>query len=335
MPYLKSHIRDALDLVPKYDGYNIPVWQFSRACKRAKETIPSVDEARLVRMLRNKLSHHAYLAVEDETHLSVDKFLETLKRTFGSGRNSNYYRGQLSNAYKRPSEHILDYIGRIKDLRTAIIEGDQAVFDRPCTKPEISSIDSFTLDSFFEGLPREYRVELRTEGYSNFSDACSKVIEIHKRLERENSRYRGPDNSRNNRAVSQGTPHMAASAYSNPSQNLSSVNNHSAPPVGPNLAEQKLCNYCKKLGHLINECQKRLYNQTKYSTDKRDNDNKSASVQPSGNRPEASAAGTLRGPAIPCPTYFIDSALGLSTHSAQMTEAYPSSSSYPLILEAP
>ncbi|KYM94193.1 hypothetical protein ALC62_15179 [Cyphomyrmex costatus] len=201
MSYLKSHIRDALDLVSKYDGYNIPVWQFTRACKRAKESIPSVDKTQLVRMLRNKLLHHAYLAVEDETHLSVDKFLDTLKRIFGPGRNSNYYRGQLSNAYKKPSEHVLDYIGSpLKDLRTAIIEGDQAIFDRPCTELEISSIDSFTLESFFEGLPREYRVELRAEGYRNFADACSKVIAIHKRLEREDSRYRGSANSRNNQA---------------------------------------------------------------------------------------------------------------------------------------
>ncbi|KYN02970.1 hypothetical protein ALC62_06195 [Cyphomyrmex costatus] len=333
MPYLKSHIRDALDLVPKYDGYNIPVWQFSRACKRAKESIPSVDEAQLVRMLRNKLSHHAYLAVEDEAHLSVNKFLETLKRTFGPGRNSNYYRGQLSNAYKKPSEHILDYIGRIKDLRIAIIEGDQAIFDRPCTEVEISSIDSFTLDSFFEGLPREYRVELRAEGYGNFSDACSKVIAIHKRLEREDSRYRGPASSRNNQA--QGAAHVAAPARPSPSQGPSLINNQSAPTVGPSLVGQKICNYCKKIGHLINECHKRQYNQNRSSTNRVDNNSQPAAIPPTGNRPEASAAGTLRGPANFRPANLIDTGLGPSTSSVQTTEVYQSLSSYPLISEAP
>lgn len=42
--YPKSYLRDALELVPKYDGHNIPVWQFARACKRAKEAVPSVTK---------------------------------------------------------------------------------------------------------------------------------------------------------------------------------------------------------------------------------------------------------------------------------------------------
>jgi len=107
----------ALELIPKYDGHNIPVWQFARACKRARDSIPFVDEAHLVHLIRNKLTGHAYLAVEDETHYTIEKFLDSLKKTFGTGRSSNYYRGQLSINYKKPNEHILDYIGRVKDLR--------------------------------------------------------------------------------------------------------------------------------------------------------------------------------------------------------------------------
>ncbi|XP_036148791.1 uncharacterized protein LOC118647637 [Monomorium pharaonis] len=198
--YSKSYVRDALELVPKYDGHNIPVWQFARACKRAKESIPLVDEALFVRMLRNKLSHHAYLAVEDETHLTVDKFLDALKRAFGPGRSANYYRGQLSIAYKKPGEHILDFIGRVKDLKTAIIEGDQITFNRPLSEAEINAIEAYALEAFYEGLPREYRLELKAEG--NFSEACSKAIIIHKRLKREEARYR---NTRNSRADSQTT----------------------------------------------------------------------------------------------------------------------------------
>lgn len=196
--FSKSYLRDALELVPKYDGHNIPIWQFARACKRAKETVPLIDEALFVRMLRNKLTHHVYLAVEDEIHATVDKFLDVLKRTFGPNRSANYYRGQLSIAYKKPAEHILDYIGRIKDLRTAAIEGDQTSFDRTLNEAEVASIDSYVLEAFYEGLPREYRTELRAEGYSNFADACTKVITIGKRLEREEARYRNSRTPRDN-----------------------------------------------------------------------------------------------------------------------------------------
>ncbi|KYN27418.1 hypothetical protein ALC57_03196 [Trachymyrmex cornetzi] len=169
LTYPKSYVRDALELVPKYDGHNIPVWQFARACKRARDSVPQIDEALLVRILRNKLSHHAYLAVEDEMHPTVSKFIDTLKKTFGPSRSSNYYRGQLSIVFKKPNEHILDYIGRIKDLKTAIVEGDQTNFDRTLINAEISSIESYALEAFYEGLPHNYRVELKAEGYSTFA----------------------------------------------------------------------------------------------------------------------------------------------------------------------
>ncbi|XP_036142126.1 uncharacterized protein LOC118645358 [Monomorium pharaonis] len=253
-PYPKSYVRDALDLVPKYDGHNIPVWQFARACKRARDSIPSVDEAHFVRLLRNKLNHHAYLAVEDETHLTVDKFLDTLKRTFGPGRSSNYYRGQLSIVYKKPSEHILDYIGRIKDLRTAIIEGDQTNLNRSLTEPETSSIDSFTLEAFYEGLPREYRVELKAEGYHNLTDACSKVITISKRLEREEARERNSRPARSDAAPTRTLPPTRILQRDD-----SSTNNAGSPY---NNREQKICGYCKNFGHLVHECRKRQYHES-------------------------------------------------------------------------
>ncbi|XP_039308185.1 uncharacterized protein LOC120358336 [Solenopsis invicta] len=245
-PYSRSYIRDALELVPKYDGHNIAVWQFARACKRAKESVPLLDEAHLVRSLRNKLTGHAYLAVEDEVHLTMDKFLDTLKRTFGSGRTANYYRGQLSIIHKKPAEHILDYIGRIKDLRTAIIEGDQTNFDRQLTESEIASIDALALESFYEGLPREYRVELRAEGYTNFADACAKVIIISKRLEREEAREKQARASRTNQNQSKNA--------ANPQSNN---NNFGSSSGTLGSTEQKICSYCKRFGHLINECRTR------------------------------------------------------------------------------
>lgn len=253
--YPQSYLRDALELVPRYDGHNIPVWQFARACKRAKESVPLVDEALFVRMLRNKLTYHAYLAVEDEIHPTVGKFLDSLKRTFGSGRSANYYRGQLSMAYKKPNEHILDYIGRIKDLKSAIIEGDQTSLDRPLTRVELASIESFTLEAFYEGLPREYRTELRAEGYDTFADACSKLLMIDKRIEREENRYK---NNRSNTMPANSTRILRRD-----------------PPISPgnslNAPGRKICSFCKNIGHLVHECRKRQnrenynYNNNRFS----------------------------------------------------------------------
>lgn len=260
-------------------------------------------------MLRNKLGHHAYLAVEDETHLTIGKFLDTLKRTFGPGRSSNYYRGQLSIAYKKPSEHILDYIGRIKDLRTAIMEGDQTNLTRSLTESEISSIDSFVLEAFYEGLPREYRIELRAEGYHGFTNACNKTIIISRRLEREEARNRNMRANRDN--------------TSSPPPRVLQREPASESPNSAGVPGQKICNYCKRFGHLISECRKRQYSA---KTNNNNNIHENDSNYPprnSGNRPEASACGTPRGLGKARPAHHLEELPGPSILSEVTMETSP------------
>ena len=324
MGYPKSYLRDALELVPKYDGHNIPVWQFARACKRAKESVPLVDEALFVRMLRNKLTHHAYLAVEDEIHPTVGRFLDSLKRTFGSGRSANYYRGQLSMAYKKPNEHILDYIGRIKDLKTAIIEGDQTNLNRSLSEIELASIESFTLEAFYEGLPREYRTELRAEGYNGFLDACSKVLVINRRLEREEARYKNVRTSRDNSAIAN-QPRIL----------------QRDPPVTSNVpsstldaAGRKICGFCKNIGHLIHECRKRQYherfgnnNNNNYINSNNNNSTNNLPSRNTGNHNEVSDNRAPRGHGKALSALCIGNTLSPSTSSEETTAQFQLSNS--------
>lgn len=280
-----STIREALELVPKYDGHSMPVLQFVRACKRAKELIPLTFESHLVRLLRNKLVGHAYLAVEDETHETINQLIDCLKRTFGPARDSNYYRGQLSMNYKKPSDHILDYIGRVKDLRTAIIEGDQTQFGRTLNNCEIEQIDSYVLESFFEGLPPEYRTEIRLEGYVTLSEAYNKAVLINKRLERDRTRLR------DTKPHSTTTPSPSTAENTTPKISILQPDRRQ-PSTTSSPTEAKICTYCKNFGHLISECKKRQYNNTK-----REN------IQ--GNLPGPSTSGANQGQAAVRPLFPI------------------------------
>jgi len=346
--YPKSYIRDALELISKYDGHNIPVWQFARACKRARDSIPFVDEAHLVHLIRNKLTGHAYLAVEDETHYTIEKFLDSLKKTFGTGKSSNYYRGQLSINYKKPNEHILDYIGRVKDLKSAIIEGDQTVLKRQLVIDEIALIDSFALESFYEGLPREFRTELKAEGYAGLTDAFAKAIAINKRLEKDEFRAQ----NRNTRSC-EGLPSPLPSTPPGVSilrRNTSSNQQQSQEPA-PTVSEdipRKICSYCKNFGHLLSECRKRMYhannpnnynsnspfvnnsrnpNNSNYSNSRNNfnlgnnsvNTNNSYGHAPSGNSSEASPSGASRGLGTPRPAFPLEA----TPHPVPSTSSKP------------
>lgn len=149
-----------------------------------------IDEVHLVRLLRNKLTGYAYLAVEDETHETVDRLFDSLKATFGSVHTPNFYREQLSIIFKKHNEHILDYIARVKDLRNAIIEGDQKLFGQEFSPAAVAQIDFEILEAFFEGLPPEYRSEIRLAGYCSLAEVYSKAIIVSKRIERDRTRIK-------------------------------------------------------------------------------------------------------------------------------------------------
>ncbi|KYQ48515.1 hypothetical protein ALC60_12437 [Trachymyrmex zeteki] len=52
--------KEATDSVPHFDGYNIPLAQFTRACRRERDIIPASGERNLTKLLINKLSRRAY-----------------------------------------------------------------------------------------------------------------------------------------------------------------------------------------------------------------------------------------------------------------------------------
>lgn len=52
-PAPKVSFREATESVPYFDGYNIPLQQFTRACRRAREIVPPSGERNLTKLLIN------------------------------------------------------------------------------------------------------------------------------------------------------------------------------------------------------------------------------------------------------------------------------------------
>ncbi|EZA46746.1 hypothetical protein X777_02191, partial [Ooceraea biroi] len=117
--------RKVLETIPPFDGRNMPLSQFIRACRRAKEIFPPSSERNLTRLILTKLRGRAICAVENEICESVTQLADLLNGAFGSRKTINQYRGELSTIYLKPGEHILDYISRIKDLRSSIIDAER------------------------------------------------------------------------------------------------------------------------------------------------------------------------------------------------------------------
>lgn len=271
-PHIK--LKEIVDTIPQFNGHNISVLQFTRACKRALEMLPapvSPDlEANLVRLIRMKLQGHAYLVVEDETILTVESLRDLLKTTFMPNRTVNYYRGALANLHKKSDEHVLDYISRTKDLRQAIMEEEMKVRKEYFSEIEKCRIDDEALESFINGLPPEYRLPLRMEDCTILTEAFGALIRINQQHERDIERSRMQTKTRTptaNIAIAQRAPcnlcgktgHIADRCWHN-KNNWPKHEGRATPPrelqaSSSQPAGTDTCNYCKKPGHMKFDCE--------------------------------------------------------------------------------
>lgn len=184
----KVTFREATESVPSFDGYNIPLQQFTRACRRARELVPPAAEKDLTRFLINKLRNRAYYAVEDEPCDTVTQLIDLLTGAFGSPKTIDQYRGELSMIYMKQHEHIIDYISRVKDLRTSIMDAERRT--KGHLDPRfVAEIDALTARSFCDNLPLEYRLQLKPEAYHSYTEAFAAAKIIAKRQELDRQRY--------------------------------------------------------------------------------------------------------------------------------------------------
>lgn len=273
-------LKDIADSIPKFDGQKISVFQFSKICERALDLIPSHHEPYLVQLILSKLQGHAYTVIEGSIYNNVNQLLRKLKQIFGPNKSLNQYKGELGNAYMRHNETIFDYIARIKELRTAIIDIEKEMnihLDRWI----IDTIDQDCLDSFINGLPSELLIRVKIEGYTSLDDAFTKAIQLSKTLETENIRRKSSFPSKQLPPPRQDTPTQAP----RPNPNISLPINPSPRSIlqrpqepfikplipgqpGPNAPVDNSCRYCKQTGHFIDNCQKLAY---KRSLESREN----------------------------------------------------------------
>lgn len=276
----KVSFREATETIPSFDGYNIPLAQFARACRRAKDIVPPHSEYHLTKLVVNRLRGRAYYAVEDEPCDTITQLIDLLNGAFGSPKTIDQYRGELSACYLKAGEHMLDYISRIKDLRTAILDAERRE-KGILSLAEVDNIDGLTARSFCDGLPLQYRLQMHQEHYCRPFEAFStaKILAKREELDRQrNARSAPPPRFNSPRTpeyggqaeryrpspqrYDRGAPSPRAITDGTrvaPPREMQAPTRY-PPPVARATGNNLWCRYCKIPGHEIQECRKRAYN---------------------------------------------------------------------------
>ena len=281
---LNFALREAVASIPTFDGQGSSVLKFARACRQARSMIPRQMEVPLTKLIKGKLRGRAYAAVEDSDCYSIESLCDLLKETFGPRMDIDQIKGDLAHIYMRKGEHILDYISRVKDLRSAILDCDRDLIDT-------REVDELTAKRFIKGLPNQLYCNMHHIENQPLSTVFREAIHIYQRLELEESRLGRPttDTRRvqfsESRNIRPREPDMDSPSYRRRSDSWRSSPpryEHASryepprspryePPrntTGPNRRvppADRFCRYCKVPGHDIHECERREFNNSRRS----------------------------------------------------------------------
>lgn len=122
-------LKEALNTIPNFNGYDISVFHFSQTYERARDMLPRNLEFSLVQLIIGKLKGHASQIIHDQNFKAVDDLTRQLKNIFAPHKTVNQYRSVLGNIYQHPNESILEYFGRINDLKAALLDCEKQLYD--------------------------------------------------------------------------------------------------------------------------------------------------------------------------------------------------------------
>ena len=286
-------IKGALAMVPTFDGKNL--FKFIKACKRLESQIPRHAQADAVTLLKTKVSDSAFVSIEHLEFDDIKDFVSRIRQVFAPHQTSNYFRGKLAALARQSNESILDFISRVSELKTAIIECTCAEkYQDTLSVTQLDDIEREIMSGFKLGLPPFFRIQLDKNALT-LQQLFDDAIRVDKQEESDREKYRGTlthnrvaekrpegekrydfyhrnderrfDGRNTGRNYEQRLPQQGRVEHPNPGNKVNFPRNQNSenfhrndreyrrPPYNP----EATCSYCKRVGHEVSDCRTKRY----------------------------------------------------------------------------
>ena len=242
-------LKDALMVVPEYNGENIPLSVFLEGCDEAKEMITPENEANLTKLVRSKLTGEARKAIYGQNFGTIDELKDFIKSIYAPAKTVHQLLGEMGSEYQRDQETVISFANRIRDLGRRIIE-IQRVNTGNIDNAFRTSIENNCIECFKRGLKPE--VEQRLENALDMEHIVQNAIKAERLVEARRA-LRSED--KNNFRTMPQTREFRKNTY------LSQIYNSGENKDGVrafNPQSVVTCQFCNKTGHSADKCRNRL-----------------------------------------------------------------------------
>ena len=251
----------ALKMIPEFSGNKSELHRFISCCNTVESMCPNPQYASLfLDIIKTKLTNLAYDVVKYKRFDNWEELKLTLQEQFLERRTIAQLQSELINSTQSPTESVQRFANRVGrltvDLNDACIASEGIA-----ASVTIQNLNGkLSLRTFVEGLRSPYKLVIKASRFTTFAQAVAAACEE----ERNNSKPLSSNHKSN--PVPRSQPkcftcgrvgHVQSQCYSTgPSL-----------PRYPKIKQEANvnsvsveCRYCHKLGHRLEECRKRKYN---------------------------------------------------------------------------
>lgn len=255
--------------VKPYNGDRECLPAFLTNCENAISLAATDQQRVLCKYILSQLEGKAQLACSLKKFDNWTEIKQFLKTTFGEKKHSTHLLVDLQNCKQLPSEDVIQYSLRIEACLTRLqsdihysCDNDKEIHGR------IAAMEDLALSTFLLGLNSSFSHIVRCRNPKSLSEAIThateeeKLYKLSKLSLRSNNKHCSICNKsghsanecyKNNKKHSiPSLHHLNSNLNSYKRKNNFNYYNKSGSHFDPN----KICAYCKKRGHLIQECRK-------------------------------------------------------------------------------
>lgn len=285
----------------KFDGTKSMLFEFIDNCDQAHNLVGVANQPLLLSIIKTKLTHNARTLTRNREFANWKQLKKHLLDLYSDKRTVGQWQLELNSCRQNHNESVVSFSNRVETCYVKLINSLSDNLTEEVRNGNIDLLQNEALNVFITGLNKDLSILVKAQKPDTLEKAISIAIneeqelkskyEIHKYQSvnnnsssrfcnycnksghnsfncRNKNQQHNQNKNFNNVHRIQNHTHINSPSTSNSSKfNRNNFhNNNSSSKIQPrsnNDFQRKFCNYCKNNGHLINECRKLQYNQSR------------------------------------------------------------------------
>lgn len=254
-------LRFLCSFIKPYDGDRSKIHSFIRNCDNAMKLANDCQKAPLFNFICSRLNDKAELAIANHDYQNWEQLKEFLLLSYTEKKSYGHLQLELQTCRQNFNEDITTYMQRIETCQVKLLQLARTLSENENElNGRFAVIRDTALHTFIINCLPQYSLILRSRDPQTLAEAYDIAIREEKIRKFQNT------NKFSNKFNNNETKHYynknKPGQSSNSSNNENSNNDKSSAKPKAIFMQKKVCKYCKKPGHLIDNCFK-LQNKNK------------------------------------------------------------------------